>query len=167
MEKNYLDYLSKELLLNKNISTNKSVNNMLKSKRKLFILIAVAALAVVAYVATKKIITIGNAKEYMLSNVALVVSNSDKCNAILQSFSELESKPIKLQFANKDQQSQFAVAHSDETLKNHSHAIVKQKTGDAVYRVGTGDFEFKGEKVDYVIVTSTDVKNPNQSFYKS
>ncbi len=132
---------------------------MLKTKQKYLILAAVVVAAGAGYVVTKKVITSGDLKEYTLSNVALVVSNGEKCNAVLQSLDALAKEPIKLEFSNKEGESQITVKDSAETLKNHTHSITKQKVADTVYRVGNGEFDLNNEKVDYVVVTSADVKN--------
>jgi len=135
---------------------------MLNTKKsKIIAAVAVVVAAGATYFTTKAVLHHGGTKTYTLSNVALVVSNSDNCGTIFNSLSKLAEQPLKLQFSSTEQNTKFNVKNSEETLKNHSHTIVKQDVSDTVYRVGTGAFELDGHKVEYVITTSTDVKNEN------
>jgi len=136
---------------------------MLKTKKQK-IIAATSAVVIVgtAFFLTKAVLNKGGLKTYTLSNVALVVSNSDSCGAIFNSLSKLAENELKLEFTSTKEDKKFAVKHSEETLLNHTHAIVKQNSAtETVYRVGVGEFEIEGKKVDYVITTSTDIKHPS------
>jgi len=135
---------------------------MLNTKKsKIIAAVALVAVAGAAYFTTKAVMHKGGVKTYTLSNVALVVSNSDNCGTIFNALSKLSETPLKLEFTSTEQNTNFNVKDSNETLKNHKHAIVKQDVGETVYRVGLGSFELEGGKVEYVITTSTDIKNEN------
>ncbi len=135
---------------------------MLNTKKSK-IIAAVASLAIAGgiYVGTKIVLKNSGTKTYTLSNVTLVVSNSENCTAIFDSLTKLAQQPIKLEFISTKEDKKFVVRNSDGSLKNHNHEIVKQNIGDTPYSVGLGQFELDGKKVDYVITASTDIKNSN------
>ena len=135
---------------------------MLKTKKQKLVALGAAVVVIAgAFFLTRAVINKGNVKEYSLNNVALVVSNSDNCGALFNALTKLSQNPLELEFSSTKEHKKFSVKDSNDSLKNHFYSIVKQNVGETVYRVGIGEFEIEGQKVDYVVTASADVKNPN------
>lgn len=104
-------------------------------------------------------------KTYSVTDLKSIVSNHSHCQTLYTDLQKVTKKPILLQFIHQSGQS-FAVQDANNKLTKHSYAIVKQDAdNNIVNRVGMGSFEVKGNKFDYVVEISGDVKHDNHKYH--
>jgi hypothetical protein len=105
-------------------------------------------------------------KIYTLADLRRSVTNSEQCKPFYNDLKQLTKKPIKLQFSqNPDNENDVTANDLSGQIKNYTHTMVKQTvSGGAVNRVGMGTFEFKKQKIDYVIEVSGNIDHSNHHY---
>ena len=106
--------------------------------------------------------TIPAQRNYKLSELDLVVSNSPECSAVYNSLKVLK-KPFSLSFTRDVQTTgQYDVTDNKNQLQGHDYSIAQQNTsGQAVSRVILGHFMLKDHRIDYVLDIAGDASQAN------
>lgn len=104
-------------------------------------------------------------KSYILGNLQLAVSNSDQCQASLQTLQQLTQQPMILKFTNPADHTHFNVTDMSGQLTNHSYTIMQQTVVNGVVnRVSMGTASVNNLTMNYVVIISCDVNQTNFNY---
>jgi len=104
-------------------------------------------------------------RQYTLSNIQSVVSNSEKCAGFHEALQQLSKNSIELAFKKGSHKNDLKAKDASGQLLDLKHTTIKQTEEEGVFhRIGIGSFEFQGEKIDYLVSIAANPSNPDHKY---